>query len=193
MSWRVTTALAALVAAMALLVYVGEEGKPPPGAEIAIGQSDPASLATPGRRVVDVAREAITGITIVKADKRVEALRHQGSWGSETTARVVDGLLDDVLSLRTLDEITVNAEELADYGLQPPQTTLEVKQDNGQSLRLSIGKRNPSATAVYVCFDGKAPVYLVGALLAWKVDSAVRDLAESDSLDSKANRRTNHQ
>lgn len=176
MGGRATLILVALVAATALLVVSGEGIKRQPGAELEIRQAAPAAAPIPGRRVFDVARDAITAITIVKADKRIEVFRQQGGWGQETTTRVVDGLLDDVLGLRTLDEIPVTTQDLADYGLQPPQATLEISQSNGQPILLSIGKHNPSATAVYVYFAGKGPVYLVGSLLAWKVDGVARDL-----------------
>lgn len=176
MSWRVTIVLAVLVVATALFVFTGEDSKQPPGAEIEVGQPVLPTAPTPGQRILDVSRDTIAAITIIKGDRRVEALRHHGTWGTEATARVVEGLLDDVLGLRTLDEIDVPANQLADYGLQPSQAILEVKHGNDQSIRLSIGKHNPSATAVYTCFDDNGPVYLVGALLAWKLDSAVQDL-----------------
>ena len=175
MNWRGTVILAALVAVLAVVVLRDTTPNREPGAALSLVATTPTPVTTPGRLIVDFDRSRIEAIVLASGSTRVEARREHGQWQDPSKAPVVDALLDDLSGLRTLDEIVGPAPNLAEYGLQPPRGTIELSlSGRSDPVVMHIGDHNPSTTAVYIRFGDSGPIYVAGALIEWKLRTALK-------------------
>lgn len=69
----------------------------------------------------------------------------------------VSYLLDLLVSGKSDRTLTVPVAQLQDYGLQPPQTTIEVKLSNGTTHRLILGKPDFNNSFLYAQADPLTP------------------------------------
>jgi len=177
---RATLILAALVALLGIVVWHGSPPSDDPGS----AAHDAAARPTPpGRLVLDIERDAVLEVILSRGEVRVARQRQLGKWQDEVTTRIMEALLDDLSGLRTLDEIPSATADLAAYGLQPAQGAIEVRlRHRDTPLLVHIGTHNPSTTAVYIRFDDSGPVYLAGSLIAWKLDTVLKQLAPARAL-----------
>jgi hypothetical protein len=177
MGWRGTLGLAiALLVATAILY--GEVFWPRPDAPWA-SVLEPARPTPPGEQlkhlfVFDPA--AVTAVRLQRGERAWLARRTADGWqGAEPS--VVDDLLRSLRELAEILPIEIAPGALADHGLDPPQSVVELERGADAPLLLLVGKRNPPATGVYVQIGHGGPVALTGALLLWELDKATRTFA----------------
>jgi hypothetical protein len=83
--------------------------------------------------------------------------------GANVTSDLISGLIENLTLERETSTVTENATDLALYGLEPPHATIILTGENDQELvKISIGGRNPTSTAVYVKKEGSPQVVLLG-------------------------------
>jgi Domain of unknown function (DUF4340) len=78
---------------------------------------------------------------------------------------------------RTLAAGDYNADQLAEYGLDPPRFVLSVVETGGSTRRLDFGEATPAQNAQYVRIDGRPELYLLPRDVGeeWQL---ARDMAE---------------
>lgn len=187
MSIRATWMLAVLVAVAGVFVAYDQTPSGDPGAALSLQAPAPTMPGEAvGRALLDIARHAITSVTLNDATQRVTIEHQDGQWSNARSGQLLEALLDDLEPLRTLDAIELtDTNSLADYGLQPPPLVLTIElADRARPFVLQIGAHNPTSTAVYVRFGDDGPIYVAGALVEWKTRSALRQLGRDAGEES---------
>ncbi|HXQ23838.1 MAG TPA: DUF4340 domain-containing protein [Candidatus Acidoferrales bacterium] len=179
MGWRGTAVLALLV--LVLGAYVCLEAVPPdPGDSAAMTeQSAPQQATTPTHHLLEFEPADVVSLRLERAGQFHETRRAASGWQGIGNATALDDLVHDLAELGMLMDIPGSQTALKDYGLEPPQGTLEIRlRSRTTPLLLQIGDRNPAITGVYVRTGTDGPVALAGALIEWDFDRAFKALAE---------------
>jgi hypothetical protein len=178
MGWRGTAGLgiALLAAAAFLYIEIGAEGSgaswrslfelprpTPPGADI--------------KHLLDFDPERVTVLRLRRDTLNREMRRAGRDWQGAQSPAAVRDFLRALRGLAEIMPLDVDERELADHGLDPPAAVIEIERDGAPPLALLVGRRNPSATGVYVQLGPRGPVVLTGALLLWELDKFTRSLA----------------
>lgn len=173
MSWRGTSLLAAVVAVLAVVVVRDTTPNREAGVSLSVSEAPPPTKTiVPGRPLLDFDRSQIDKIVFTSGSLRYEV---------ESSNRSASAMVDDLSGLHTLDEITAPGSGLAEYGLQPPHGTLAFQLKGiAAPVILQIGDHNPSTTSAYVRLGDSGPVYIVGALVRWKFDIALKQIATAE-------------
>jgi hypothetical protein len=83
--------------------------------------------------------------------------------GANVTSDLISSLIENLTLERETSTVNENATDLALYGLEPPHAIIILTGENDQELvKISIGGRNPTSTAVYVKKEGSPQVVLLG-------------------------------
>ncbi len=178
MGWRGTAVLGVALLGAAIYLYrdvtaehpdaswravLDEPRPPPPGAQIKhLLAFDPAT---------------VTAIRLRRGSQQWEAQRTGDDWRGVARAGDVDDFLRALLDLAEIMPLEVGARDLADHGLDPPQSAVEITRRDAPPVVLLVGRRNPPSTAVYVQLGPGGPVVLTGALLLWELDKIARSFA----------------
>ncbi len=177
MGWRGTALLALLVAVVGAYLWLeGSSQDEQASRALTFGAPAPREPTEPVRQLLDFDPADVVGVRLNQQGVVREAQRAAASW-SGGAAGVVGDFLHNLSTLGVLMDISADAAGLRDYGLQPPQSILEIRlRDRSAPLILQIGDRNPATTGVYVRIGENGPVVLAGALVAWEFDRAFRAL-----------------
>jgi hypothetical protein len=84
-----------------------------------------------------------------------------------STTYLLTRLVDNSTSLISRGLVAEEA-DLAVYGLDKPRAQVEIETRSGDGTTLFIGADVPDGAGVYVCLEGRPPVYQVGK---WEMDS----------------------
>lgn len=89
--------------------------------------------------------------------------------------------LDGATIRRTVAD---SAENLADYGLDRPQITLGIRQEEEERYRsLMLGAKNPTGTYAYAKRGDEPPIFLVSSSLLSSLEKSLHDLRFKRVLD----------
>ncbi len=178
--WRGTAVLALLIAIAGGFVWSGEippeqSGRP---TENLLGEPITVDPHQPVRRLLEFQPADVVGIRLERAGAARETERSGDTWTVASQSGAINDFLHNLSELAVLMDIPAGPAELRDYGLEPPQSILQlrVRGQPAAPLVLQIGDRNPSVTGVYVRIGKEGPVVLAGALVAWEFDKAFRAL-----------------
>ncbi|HYD48470.1 MAG TPA: DUF4340 domain-containing protein [Terriglobales bacterium] len=168
MSRRGTVLLLLAVLLVGWLLW--REGMP----ELAPPPVSPEEAEAPPLLAIDM--EKVQGIVLRVGSESRSVERPAGGWVDLPQGKPVQGFLQEAKRLGRVQAIPAQPEELADFGLNPPEKVIELRFGGDESRLVEIGNSNPSTTGVYVRLDGRGEVILAGALLEWEFDKLWRAL-----------------
>jgi len=173
--WRVTLALSVAVVVAAAVLWadlrtanvsstewgvLGEPRGEPPGEKVKhLLGFDPAT---------------ITAVRLSRNGAAVRAVRANGTWVGTPDPGLLDEFLHNLQEMAEIAPLEVPADELEDYGLDPPQEVIELERTGGDPIVVRLGQHNPAATGAYVQLGKGGPVVLTGALMLWEFDKAFK-------------------
>lgn len=102
----------------------------------------------------------------------------------------VQGIIDNLERAQIERVVSETAENLADFGLQFPQVTVELEYADGLRESLHLGERNPTRSYVYSQKDGEERVFLTQVALLTQAQKELFDLRDKRVLffeDSQVN------
>ncbi len=99
--------------------------------------------------------------------------------GDEAAIRGVIGSLEGAQIERVVD---VSGKNLADFGLDPPQVTMELEVEGDLGGILHLGQRNPTGTFCYAQKEGQETVFLTGVGLLTQGQKPLFDLRDKRTL-----------
>lgn len=181
MGWRGTAVLGLLVAIVGAYLWL-EGGSQDEQASRALTFGAPATREPTHavRPLLGFEPADVVGVRLDQQGVVREGRRDAGSWQGPAAGALGD-FLQNLSTLGVLMDISTEAANLKDYGLQPPHSVLEIRlRDPRPPLILQIGDRNPATTGVYVRIGEDGPVVLAGALVAWEFDKAFRALGATN-------------
>jgi len=174
MTWRSTTALITVLAALVLVLWWNDR---PPGIRPA---PSAAPLLAPG--------DVPTIVEIQTADVTHRFERADGRWRTANAGGdpdAVPALLDALRTLAPLLVVDAAPATPADFGLGPDAVRLVASSEQAVMLDLDVGTRNPARTGVYVRHHGTAPIAMTGALLAWELGKVMAPIATGNALTKR--------
>jgi hypothetical protein len=114
--------------------------------------------------------------------------KHGGSWqivqpvqtgADQSTAQ---GIVDQVAEARASQTEPGSADRRKVYGLDPPQTTVEIQLKNGAKHTLLLGDKDFTGDSVYAVADGSQNVSLLPILLSTSTGKSLDDLRDRSVL-----------
>lgn len=175
MGWRGTLGLGIAVLAAALYLY-----------RDVVGHHQDASWSTlfddprptpPGEQITHLLvfdPRSVTAIRIRRGEREWQVQRTADGWHGAERPADVDDFLKSLLEMAEIMPLDVAPGELADHGLDPPETSIVLERAGQPPIDVRLGRRNPSATGVYAQIGAGGPVALTGALIMWELDKATR-------------------
>lgn len=168
MNSRVTLALAAAVALVALYIFVVDRPQ--------------AQRAEEARHLVQLTKAEISTVALESAKGTTALTRRDASHWDVTrpfqapaATFAVDSLLDAVTGLIPQSTLGKDAGDPAAYGLNTPAAKLTLGTSSGRSVTLEIGKASPVGAGFYARLLPGGAVYLV--------DSSVKDTLSKSATD----------
>ncbi|MBP1594660.1 MAG: hypothetical protein H6Q05_37 [Acidobacteria bacterium] len=130
-----------------------------------------------------VPAEDVQQLDLITAGQHVTASRSgDGQW-KITAPRSLEADSDELNRLATSASdisresvIDENASNLAQFGLDPPQTTVAVKTKDGQVREIRFGSNNPTGNSTYAAVKGSNRVLLVTSYVAGNFNKKLDDL-----------------
>jgi hypothetical protein len=174
MGWRGTLLLGALVAlagGYALLDLASDPRRSLWEAAFGPDTAPPAEAVT---RLLQFDPATVTAVRIQRGDVTLHVRRGAAGWEGAGRPGAVDELLRELADLAEILVLDTNGQEVAEYGLDPPQAVVELHRAEAEPIVLLIGERNPPATAVYGRVGRLGPVVLTGAVVLWELEKAVQ-------------------
>jgi hypothetical protein len=165
MSWR---AVAVIYAVLGLLVIAVVRLDSAPEVENA-----PPLDAAPERSLLGIESGAVQAILFRRGDLRVRAVREDGRWRTvePAGATVPSDLVDAAVATLTAGQVSpvVSEDSASDdlnvFGLAVPSSEIVLTKAagvGGGDVRVVLGERNPTKTALYARCGDDPRVYLVG-------------------------------
>jgi hypothetical protein len=183
MRWQTTAILALLFALLGGFYYVYE---------VRLGPGREEAAARKGR-VFSADTKDVTAVEIKRADESVRLQREGEAWqvvepvkarGSRTA---VDELLANVMTAKIDRQIDPDPKSLADFGLDKPAADLTLTLQDGKTLGLQLGAKNPTGVWVYARERDKPAVFVLGESVLRDATRPVDDFRDRTILafDSK--------
>jgi hypothetical protein len=119
--------------------------------------------------LLEFAPDAVEAIHVQFGELTLQTKRDEGGWlGVSRPQRIEDFLvsLREMVAIMALED---SADDLTDFGLEPPKGKIELQLREGPPISLSLGDPNPAGTANYARVGSDGPVVLTGALLRWEL------------------------
>jgi uncharacterized protein DUF4340 len=183
MNFRTTFILATIVALVGAYMWLEEAPAPEPErGRTLLGEPVFTSPTQTTQRFFDFAPSEVVAIRLTHQGHTRATERHGNTWAGVARPSTIDDFLQSLSELGAVLEITSNPADLTEYGLQSPQSVVELQIKGApMPLVLEIGDRNPATTGVYARTGRKGPVILAGALVAWEVENVFREIGGTDS------------
>ena len=94
----------------------------------------------------------------------------------------IGGIIDNLEGAQIERMVAETAENLADFGLQSPQVTVELEYANGLRDSLRLGDRNPTRSFVYSQKGAEERIFLTQVALLTQVQKDLFDLRDKRVL-----------
>ncbi len=170
MSWKkigIYYTLATIFAAYFLLVEWRPNKRP--------GLVDPTEPAPVQQsQFITVPRDDIHEVILKRNNLSVLCRRDGQRWvviepvGLEVSSDLVTSLIENLTPIKEVVIIAADPKDAAPYGLDNPKTTVIIKDKTGKEIAtVSIGRENPTSSAVYVRKDPSPQVYLLGQSVSY--------------------------
>jgi hypothetical protein len=175
MSWRVTLVLAIAVTVTALYAWFDLPRGTTARSDSAAKPST-TPIGTVAKPLAEFAPEEVEAIHLRLGSLQVQLRREDGRWTGVQRPEIVDDFLTNLHDMSEIMEVQASQQDLADYGLDPPDDRIELLLHEGAPISLLIGKSNPSGTGIYLRIGRAGRVVLAGALLRWELDKLTHGL-----------------
>ena len=120
-------------------------------------------------RFLPLTRADIHEVVLQHQDFTVRCRRNGDRWetleppNAAVTSAIVEGLLENLTQEKEIQVVEQAATDLKPYGLAQPYSTLELRGATQNLLAtVSVGDRNPTASAVYALKDKSTQVVVIG-------------------------------
>jgi len=135
--------------------------------------TEPSSQAgkpqLPARRsFLEIAPDDVQAVVIESNGLTVRCVRDGTRWRAEQPAQatvpsdLVSALVDQLTQVPDVEVVDEQGERAAQFGLAPPQGTVQLILKGGRTIAVALGARNPAQTAVYGRVEGAPRVVLLG-------------------------------
>src|SRR5207237_806711 len=164
MNVRVTITLAAVLAVLAVAVWLAGRNEAP-------ASTSTTSSTDLGPVLLNAGSEDMTEIGVQSGGQQIVARRgDDGNWTYATSAsgpfapadtQRIGSLttrLDHLKAQSTIAE-QPDAAAIKEYGLDSPTSTVTVRTKSGDATTFAVGSDNPRSTGKYVSAKGRAPAY----------------------------------
>jgi len=177
MGGRSTIVLAVLVILVGAYLWYSET--PPQPAERSMQGKPPGQESLQAlHKLLDFEPADVVAVQVQRTGQSLTVQRQDSGWQGVDDPSVVNDFLHTLSDLRVLMDISVAAQSLKDYGLDPPLGTVALRvSGQAEPLILQIGERNPATTGVYVRLGESGAVVLAGALVEWEFDKLFKRLS----------------
>ncbi len=187
MSWRPTFLLAAAACALVYIAYrdvVRED--PSAGWQTIFEEPQPTPPYSAIERLLDFAPKSVVALRVERRQQVVETRRTAYGWSGIGNPSAVNEFLDAVAELAVIIPIRSDGgdADLANYGLATPQGQVVLDLEQGEPLRLTLGRHNPSATGIYALTNRPERLVLTGAVALWDLDKLMTAVARHSAPDT---------
>lgn len=167
LSWKKTLAYWALFGVM-LAYFVAFERRPAP----------PPETETKRQRVLPIFGDEVKAIALRRDALEVRCERRDKRWemvkpaGVKVPSDLVATLVDTLTEKQEGEIVDAAPKEtdLAAFGLAEPSAVIDFEVAGGRKVKMQLGSRNPSRTAVYVRTSLSPNVILVGLNIQYYTD-----------------------
>ena len=126
------------------------------------------------RPALNFTAEEVSRIELVYNQQHLVCQRSRDGWqvaatGGAVRPTAVQDFLTNLAKLLHLGNVEGIQDELAEYGLRPPQASITLELDTQETRRLQIGTRNPVQSSLYAQINDAPQVVLVGAVVLWDI------------------------
>lgn len=111
-----------------------------------------------------------------------EIWRLQGEEAFPLDQSTVSSLANSMASLSATKQVTEEAEDLAEYGLDSPEITVIIKKSDDSLMTLTIGDQLTTGSDYYASINTEDTVYVVNALVRNAFTKVKNDLMEIEEL-----------
>jgi hypothetical protein len=118
------------------------------------------------KKLLPVKTETIDELTLRRPDETIVCRRTGDGWqiteplNTAGDDAAIDRILQTLARAETSRTVSDSAADLAPFGLDPPQVSVEIRSADGPIETLQLGHKNPTGSHVYVRRDGRPTVYL---------------------------------
>lgn len=136
--------------------------------------SGPQAATDRERPALNFTAEEVSRIELVYNQQHLVCQRSQDGWqvaatGGAVRPAAVQDFLTNLGKLLHLGNVEGIQDELAEYGLKPPQASIILQLNGQETRRLQIGTRNPVQSSLYAQINDAPQVVLVGAVVLWDI------------------------
>jgi hypothetical protein len=121
------------------------------------------------RRFLTVGAADVTGLSVVRGDRRIEARREAGDeWvvvdpaGTTVPRDLIAGFVEALLSTEEIERIVTTTADLPGFGLDEHGDRVELSLQRGEPVVVTLGLPNPTGTALYARRESDGTVVLIG-------------------------------
>ena len=162
--------------------------------------------AKQGENVVwKVPGDDVQQLDLITPEQHITAVRESATQWRITAPRALDADSDELNRIATSaadmsreSVVDENAANLAQFGLNPAQTTVSFKTKDGKTREIRFGSNNPTGTSTYAALQGRNQVLLVSSSVASTFNKKLDDLRnravlsfqqpDTQSLDIKSDK-----
>lgn len=138
--------------------------------------------------IVNMDSENVTGLVILLEGQEAAFTKSEDTWtkDGEENFPVNSSLLDSLASTfagLTADRTLTDIEDLSEYGLDEPLTSVTLTDADGETVKISVGDENKDTGKYYVNLnDETETVYTVDVSFDSTLPSEIMDLAQGESF-----------
>jgi hypothetical protein len=116
----------------------------------------------------------VTRIEIAFEGQQLVGLRTPEGWKREGDEKplpsaAVDDFLGNMAKIVDLGEVEGGAEQLSEYGLEPPRAHISIQLKDREKYTLVFGKNNPVNTSLYARVNNAPQIILIGSVISWDI------------------------
>ncbi|MBI3966009.1 MAG: DUF4340 domain-containing protein [Chloroflexi bacterium] len=146
------------------------------------GQASAVPTPTPGPSVVKLEAKDVTSIQSTHEGKTVKVVRENGRWKlvvpetADAEQERLDELAGRIAAMNSVQVVAQKADNLANFGLDPPQVRAVVTTAQGETIELLVGKESLDKNYYFVKRADRDPVFLVTAFTAGRLKGLVNEV-----------------
>ena len=179
MSWRPTALLATVAALVLSAAYLDWRTDDPQAAwETIFEEPLPTPASNSIQRLLDFDAEDVVELLVERGRAAIHTKRSAYGWSGIANPRAVNDFLLALKELAIILPIAGPESEIdADsFGLVQPQGRVRLGLHDGNSIELTFGSHNPSATGIYARIAPPPRFVLTGAVALWDLDKLTHSL-----------------
>lgn len=174
MSFRNTLILAVIVALLGVYLYGFEQ----PKLEREVAQ----------KKLLDIDRDQVVKLALDSSKGKIELTKTSEKWTlsaplkGDADAPTVEGVVGALVGAEVKKTVEEKPGDLKPFGLDPPETTVVVTLDGGETRKLSFGKKTPIGGAAYARRGDEPAVLLTTDAVRTGVQKDLSELRDKTVL-----------